>query len=100
MIKKRPDIYLNYPLISQYGTKTRLHFPQLILANSFHTASAEGRRPGSAYERLLWRKFLVIEGKIFKPRVLHHASVVISPEQTLRIMSPASITDPTETLGH
>jgi hypothetical protein len=44
-IKNRPDIYLNYALISQYGSKTRLHFPQLILTISFHTASARSGRP-------------------------------------------------------
>ena len=59
---------------------------------------AEMRSLGCAPERLLWRKFLVIEGKILKPRILHHASVVISLEQTLRILSPAAITDPIETL--
>ncbi len=32
-------------------------------------------------KRLLWRKFLVNEGKNLKPRILHHASVVMSPEQ-------------------
>jgi hypothetical protein len=43
---------------------------------------------------LLWRNFPVIEGKIFKPRVLHHASVVICPEQTLKNDWPAAETDP------
>ncbi len=30
---------------------------------------AELRSPGSSYERLLWRKYLVMEGKILKSRI-------------------------------
>jgi hypothetical protein len=30
---------------------------------------AEGSLPPEIYERLLWRNFLVLEGKILKPRI-------------------------------
>ena len=55
---------------------------------------AELGSPGNVFQCQLWRNFLVLEGKILKPWILHHVSVVMSPEQTLRILSPAAITDP------
>jgi hypothetical protein len=60
---------------------------------------ADCRSPGNVFQCQLWRNFPVLEGKILKPRVLHHASVVIPPEQTLRIRLPAAATDPKPTLG-
>jgi hypothetical protein len=60
---------------------------------------AEGCPPSPLIERLLWRKFLANEGKILKPRILHHASIVIPPEQTLRIRLRAAATDPQRTLN-
>jgi len=46
------------------------------------------------FERLLWRKFLIIEGQILKPRILHYASVVVSTERTLKKLQWAAATDP------
>jgi hypothetical protein len=59
---------------------------------------AELRSPGNIFQCQLWRNPLVLEGKILKPWILHHVSVVMSSERTLRILSPAAITDPFETL--
>ena len=48
----------------------------------------------SATERLLWSNFLVLERKILKLRILQQPSSINSPEQTLRMLSPAAASDP------
>jgi hypothetical protein len=59
---------------------------------------AELRSSGCALESLLWRNFLDMEGKILNLQILQRPSSINSPEQTLRMLSPAATTDPTETL--
>jgi hypothetical protein len=51
-------------------------------------------------ERLLWRKFLDMEGKILNLQILQRPTLINSPEQTLRMLSPAAETDPKKTLNH
>jgi hypothetical protein len=55
---------------------------------------AELGSPGIAFQRLLWRKFLDMEGEILNLQILQRPSSINSPEQTLRMLSPAAATDP------
>jgi hypothetical protein len=60
---------------------------------------AEPRSSVRKIERLLWRNFLDIEGKFLNLQILQRPSSINSPEQTLKMLSPAAATDPKATLG-
>jgi hypothetical protein len=55
---------------------------------------AELRSSDGKIERLLWRNFLDMEGEILNLQILLPPSSINSPEQTLRMLSPAAATDP------
>jgi hypothetical protein len=55
---------------------------------------AELRSSAHAFRRLLWRNFLVIEGKILKLRNLLQPWAINPPKQTLKTPTPAAIYDP------
>jgi hypothetical protein len=59
---------------------------------------AELRSSWSAPERLLWRSFLDLEGKIQGFRIWQQSSAINSIKQTLRMRLPAAATDPKRTL--
>jgi hypothetical protein len=41
-----------------------------------------------------------MEGKILNLQILQRPTLINSPEQTLRMLSPAAETDPKKTLNH
>ena len=60
---------------------------------------AEDCLPLQIAERLLRRNFLDYGGEILNLQILQRPSSINSPEQTLRMLSPAAATCPKETLN-
>jgi hypothetical protein len=54
---------------------------------------AEGRRPGSAYERLLWKKSPGYSEEILEFRIQRYLFAIITQKRTPKFHRPASVSD-------